>query len=421
MGGATTRARLARLVLALVVAISAPGAAGCTLAKSASTGDWAVVRRDDLVLSVDVTGSLAAVDSDLIGPPVIPDLWDFKVSFMAPEGAAVKKGQQVLAFDDSQLTRKLLEKQNEAASVNKQIEKKLSDAQMARRDEELKAAEADAKLRKAELKVDVPTDLIGSVELAKAKIDAALAKKEVAYTRSRADQAQRADAAELANLGELHRRADQRVADIQRYIGLLSIGSPRDGIVIYHSDREGMKKKVGDSTWRAEKIVETDDLAVMMARGDVDEVDSSLVAVGQPVSLRLDAHPDAQLTGKVASIARVVSRQSSKNPLKVMRLEVAFDRTEPHMMLPGMRFRGKVETGRIRGVLLVPVDSVFVTDAGPMVWRQTVTGFERVRIEVGQRSRDLVEVRSGLAAGDRVSRVDLGLARQRGGGTGGPS
>jgi multidrug efflux pump subunit AcrA (membrane-fusion protein) len=64
----------------------------------------------------------------------------------------------------------------------------------------------------------------------------------------------------------------------------------------------------------------------------------------------------------------------------------------------------------------VPVDSIFVTKDGPVVWRKTPTGFEARRVDVGQRNRDLVEVRAGLAAGDRVSRVDLGREPSRGAG-----
>jgi multidrug efflux pump subunit AcrA (membrane-fusion protein) len=366
------------------------------------------VRRDDLVLGVEVTGSLRAASADFLGPPEIPDLWDFKISFMAPEGAAVKKGEPVLRFDDSELTRKLQEKQNESASVNKQIEKKLSDAQMSRRDEELKMAEAEAKLRKAQLKVDVPTDLVGSLELAKDRLDADLAKKEVAYTRARAALAQRGDTAELSALGELGRRAEERVAEIRKYIARVSVGAPRDGTVIYCANRDGAKKKVGDGTWRAEKILETDDVTVMMGRGDIDEVDSSRVAVGQRVMLRLDAHPDTEFGGHVVAINKMVQRQSSKSPLKVMKLDISFDKTEPHTMLPGMRFRGTVETGRVHDALVIPTDALFVTDGGPMVWRKTATGFESRRVEVGQRNKDLVEIRAGLEAGDRVSRTDLG-------------
>jgi multidrug efflux pump subunit AcrA (membrane-fusion protein) len=288
---------------------------------------------------------------------------------------------------------------------------------MARRDEELKIAEADAKLRKAQLKVDVPTDLVGSLELAKAKLDAALAKKEAEYQRRRAELAVRADDAELANLNDLHRRAEERVAEIERYIARMTLPAPRDGVVVYYSNRDGVKKKVGDSAWRAEKVLETDDVTTMMALGDVDEVDSARVALGQRVSLRLDAHPDGEIAGHVDSIAKIVQRQSSKNPLKVMRLEIGFDKTEPHTMLPGMRYRGTIETGRAHDALVVPADAIFVTEAGPVVWRKTATGFEARRVEVGQRNHDLVEVKSGLVAGDRVSRIDLGHApRPRAGG-----
>ena len=422
MGFAFLRRAAREGVLVALALLLAEAAAGCNATASAGGEDWAVVRKDDLVLSVEVAGSLRAVNADLLGPPPIRDMWDFKVSFMAPEGATVKKGEPVLRFDDSELARKLQEKQNESASVNKQIEKKLSDAQMARRDEELKIAEADAKLRKAQLKVDVPTDLVGSLELAKAKVDADLAKKEVAYQHSRSELARRADAAELAALNELRRRAEERVAEIQQYIARVNIMAPRDGIVIYSVNRDGVKKKVGDSTWRAEKVLETDDVAVMMARGDVDEVDSSRVAVGQRISLRLDSHPDTEFGGHVDAIAKIVQRQSTKNPLKVMRLDLAFDKTEAHTMLPGMRFRGTVETGRVHEALLVPVDAVFVTETGPIVWRKTATGSEARRVEVGPRNKNLVQVLSGLEPGDRVSRVDLGeQARLRARPGGGPS
>src|SRR5262249_23942969 len=154
---------------------------------------------------------------------------------------AVKKGTPVLGFDTSLLTRWLEEKQNERDSVRKQIEKKVSDAQLARRDEQLKFSEAEAKLRKAQLKVDRPTDLTGSLERARARLDFELAKKEAAYQKARAGSARKADDAELAALRELHKRAEQRVSEIQGYIARMTLGAPRDGTVIYYSDRRDMK------------------------------------------------------------------------------------------------------------------------------------------------------------------------------------
>ena len=50
-----------------------------------------LVKRDDLVVSVEVTGELAAVHAAELGAPPVRDMWDFKISFLAPESAQVKK------------------------------------------------------------------------------------------------------------------------------------------------------------------------------------------------------------------------------------------------------------------------------------------------------------------------------------------
>ncbi len=393
------------LALGILVAAATPS---CSRTPAAA-GDWVSARHDDLKLRVDVTGTMRAVKSDLLGPPDLEDVWDFKISFMAPEGATVKQGDVVLGFDDSQLTRNLQDRENDQQSVGKQIEKKLAEAQMARQSETLKIAEAEADLRKAQLKVDVPKDLAGSLELQKARIDADTAAKELEHERRHAELAKRADAAELAALGELRHLADQRVEQLRSNIDRLKIRAPRDGVVIYYVDPwQGTKKKVGDSLSKDDKVLETDDLSVMIARGDVDEVDSSRVQVGQRVTLRLDAHPDTEFGGTIASIGKIVQRPSPKNPLKAMRLDIALDQTDPQRMLPGMHFRGTVEIGRVKDVVVVPSDAVSVTSAGPVVYRKKGNGFEPQRIVVGQRNQDEVEVRSGLSEGDLVSRVDLG-------------
>ena len=50
---------------------------------------WTPVERGDLVQTVEVEGSLQAMQSESIGPPQVPDVWEYKISFMAPEGSVV--------------------------------------------------------------------------------------------------------------------------------------------------------------------------------------------------------------------------------------------------------------------------------------------------------------------------------------------
>jgi hypothetical protein len=49
---------------------------------------------------------------------------------------------------------------------------------------------------------------------------------------------------------------------------------------------------------------------------------------------------------------------------------------------------------------------VFVTPEGPVAYRETAGGLERVRLSLGHRSTETVEVTAGLSPGDRVSRVN---------------
>ena len=76
-------------------------------------GDWIEVTRDDLVLGVEVTGKLHAVETTQLGPPQVKRLWEFKISYMAPEGQEVEEGTPVLGFDTTELVRRLERQQAE--------------------------------------------------------------------------------------------------------------------------------------------------------------------------------------------------------------------------------------------------------------------------------------------------------------------
>ena len=199
-------------------------------------------------------------------------------------------------------------------------------------------------------------------------------------------------------------RAQGNVTEIQQTIEAMTVRAPRSGTVIYVTDWRGEKKRVGEQVWRQEKILELPDLASMLARGEVDESDAGRIAERQPVSFRLDAHPDVQYSGRVESIWRTVQqKRGTRNPIKVVRLEVALDETDTARMRPGMRFRGTIEARRLEGVLTVPAYAVFPTDEGPVVYRRGLLGSEAVGVRLGERNDALIEVLEGLSPGDEIA------------------
>jgi HlyD family secretion protein len=376
---------------------------------------WTEVRTDDLVVEVEITGELKAVESSFLGPPPLGDVWDFKIAFLAPEGSLVKKGEKVLAFDASELERRLLEKKAEADAARKRIEKELADAELRQKQDRLRLAEANARARKAELQVDVPEALLASNDLAKARLELEDARGEIAALREKMAAARRADETRLLGLRGQLEAAERRVRETRESIERMTANAPRDGTVVYVSNWRDEKKKVGDSVWRGEKVLEIPDLREMMARGEVAEADAGRVADGQGVRLRLDAHPDVEFQGRITSIWSTVQERSWRDPVKVVRLDIELDETDPQRMRPGMRFRGGVEVERAEGILVVPSDAVFPTESGPTVIRETWLGWERRKVRLGRRTDTSVEVVEGVREGDRVARVDLEDMERRGG------
>jgi multidrug resistance efflux pump len=366
-------------------------------------GDWVQVTRGDLVTGVEVAGTLASTAGGSFGPPQLNDVWDFKVSMMAPEGLEIKAGQPLLGFDTTELRKRLDTKTSEAESARKEIEKNRADLKLRREDERLKLAEAEADLRKSALKLEAPGDIIGVKERKQVELDHALAERRVHDSHERIADLERAASAQIALLESKLQAASAVVAATQAGIAAMTIQAPRDGTVVYTTNWRGDKKKVGDTCWRMERVIEIPDLNQLVAQGDVDEVDAGKVVVGQRVTFHLDAHPDEEFHGTIRKAARTVQQaMTTKDPLKVLRVEIVLDRCDPAKMRPGMRFQGKIELGRLRDAVLVPRTAVFLSPQGPVAYRRGFFSVDPVPLRLGTQNEEFVTVLGGLAPSDRV-------------------
>lgn len=376
-------------------------------------GSTALVTRGDLVLTVAATGEIEAVDAELLGPPNLPDVWEFKIQFLAPEGKEVKRGEPVLGFDAAEEERRLLDERARADEAEQKLGKTRADLERERLDAELRLAEAEAALRKAAMKVDVPPELTARKDLDTARIERDLAEKEVAHRRGElvavADRLQ----AEVQQLTHHLALARTHVRALEDAVAKMSVPAPRDGTVVYVTDWRGEKVKVGDSAYRSQQIVSLPDLKRLRARAEIAEVDAGKVREGQPVRLRLDAHPDLEYRGRVARVQRTVQRRAPNSPLRIVLAEVDLDTIDGERMRPGMRFRAVIERERAAGTLTIPSDAVLHRDGRALVERRTFFGVEEVAPRLGRRAGggdgghegERVEVLEGLAEGDRVVRV----------------
>jgi HlyD family secretion protein len=385
--------------------VLAAGAWAVGRAAAPPAGEWLAVERGDLTRTVEIGGTLRAVESATLGPPQVPDQWDFKLSFLAPEGAAVAAGDPVIGFDATQLERQREERQAEAQQAAKELEKRTLELAAKRGDLQLRLAEAEARRRRFEAAAKAPEEVVAAADLAASGLDLDLARREVAHVQELLDLERRSSEAELAALAEKRSRAAARVAELEAAIGRMTVRAPRAGTVVYLSRPGEEKPKVGDSVWQAQSLVQIPDLGRMEALGWVDEADVGRLAVGQPVRLTLDAHPGADYAGRVATIGRAVTTPERGSRVKVVEVVVELGESDPRRLRPGMRFRGEVVIERVADLLLVPLEAVELTARGPRVEVRRRWGVETVAPRLGRRGGGRVEVLDGLTAGDRVLRA----------------
>ncbi len=371
------------------------------------------VKRGDLVLGVEVDGELIAVRQTQIGVPPVSET-EFKIAFLAPEGASVKKGQPILRFDTDTLERLLADKRAELEEARKKVDQKETDLRLKRLDLEQRTAQARADLAKAEMKADAPPVAVPMIELKVAQLDQQGRERDLANLAAEGRVTDAIAGSELRSLRQQRDRAQGRVLALEAAIQAMTVRAPQDGIVVFQNDWNDQKKKVGDNVWYGEVVLGLPDLSEMKGDGFVDEADGGPVAEGQPVVVRLEARADFDLKGRVARIARTVRKRSWRTPVKGYRVEIALERTDPTFMRPAMRFRGEIETGRLSSLLLVPREAVFLRDRGPVVWSQGRLGWRETPVRLGRSNRTLVEVLSGLREGDLVSPVDLSRAEEVG-------
>ena len=167
--------------------------------------------------------------------------------------------------------------------------------------------------------------------------------------------------------------------------------SPRDGIVLERGAVEGMKAPAGMVLFRIA------DLSVMWLLADVPEYELGSIKVGQPVTVRVRSLPSRTFTGRVGVIYPQLNKET-----RTARVRIELPNPEG-VLLADMYADVEIATGAGKPVVAVPDDAVIDTGTRKVVLVDKGEGrFEPREVKVGARGNGFVEIRDGVAEGDRV-------------------
>ena len=185
-----------------------------------------------------------------------------------------------------------------------------------------------------------------------------------------------------SELAELERRGEVRQT--------LVVRSPASGVVMEKSVVAGAKAMAGETLFRIA------DLAEVWIVAQVYEQDIGRIALGQPVTARLDAYPGRTFQGKVGFIYPMLDSATRTARVRV-------ELPNPRGLLKPMMYAHLEIATQAHRTLAVPQSAVLESGRRTLVLVDRGEGrFEPRPVRLGLRGEDDIEVLDGLREGERV-------------------
>jgi RND family efflux transporter MFP subunit len=182
-------------------------------------------------------------------------------------------------------------------------------------------------------------------------------------------------------------------ADVWRTrLAFTRITAPSAGIVTVKA------VEAGSAVSANQRLFDLADVSLLVVRVQVSELDVVFVKPGAAVAVVLDAYPTSPATGRVRRVFPSADAQSRLVPV-----EIALERfPEGVAARPGFLARVTFQLDRRPGALVVPAAAVGVGEEGQFVYVVDADSLVRKPVSLGLSAEGMVEVREGLAAGERV-------------------
>jgi HlyD family secretion protein len=267
------------------------------------------------------------------------------------------------------------------------------------------------------------------LELAKRRRDALVrfgrplelsqAEAEAAMTRESARQLEASGAYRMEQKRSAIAAAESRITEATAKLALAKqqlarteVRADVPGIVVYKDvffGSEQRKPQVGDQVWANQPLLILPDISKMVVETRVRETDIHKVEKNQHVTVRVQAYPDLELTGKVTLVGTLAQEEKERRGVKFFGVTIQINESEPRLR-PGMTSAIEIQVDRRDHALRVPLEAVFERDGRHLCYVATRRGLVAREVVLGPSNRDFVVIEKGLRRGDRVALRDPSAA-----------
>ncbi len=239
------------------------------------------------------------------------------------------------------------------------------------RESQAKVAEAQAQLQRVETRRDV---LEAQAQLKRAQADVVIARSQLQLSTT-------AYQTRLQQLGS--------TANAQ---GLVTITAPISGTVTSRDVSVG--QSLQDAGGKLMTIIND---GRIFATANIYEKDLGLIKNGQQIRVKVASLPNQSFEGKITQIATSVQGETRVVPVQA---EIS---NPSGLLKPGMFAELEVITAKTAAsILAIPTSAVVDANGKKVVYVQNGNAFQAADVTFGRTTGDLIEVKTGLFAGDMV-------------------
>lgn len=335
------------------------------------------VRKGTLTSTIVASGSIVVDNQETVDPTISGTIADLSVKV----GDTVKKGDYLFSVINDDLD-------TNVAQASASYQQALNNLESAKNEK----LSAEAEYRVADKKDDKDDDAYSKRQLEVIKNKINLADGSIA-------QAQKNLSASAASYRNIVSDAGKR-----------KVTSPIDGTIIEISIKNG--DELGSSSNNAsESAIIIGDLGTLKAEIPVNEVDITKIAVGQKVSITLDALENQKFTGEVEKIDSIGESTSGVVNYGVM---IKFDKIDDKIK-PAMSVSATILVSEKENAMLVS-SSAIKNERGKNYVEVLENGTpKRVNVEIGSNNDTDTEIISGISVGDEVVTKTIGISSNESG------
>ncbi len=304
--------------------------AGC---KEKSAGEKKLIEKGNRIVE---TGELAAIDSRAFVLQRYGRYWyQMKIIGLLKHGSKVNAGDSIIQLDPTEIKKYIIDREGELETQIAALEKLKVDQSNRRNDLEsnLKSETASFNLRKLEMESSrfesARIRKIKELEFEQAKIGFAKVQRQLNLNKIRENSDLKIQKIRISRLKD-------EIKSAYDILPQLTIRTPIDGIFqVGDNQRTGQMLKVGDEIYVGNNMGNVPALKWMKVNTTISENDFMKIAVGQKVTVRLDALPKVEFEGEIMYVGKLCRLKENKSKQKVFDVEVKI-LTSDERLKPGM-------------------------------------------------------------------------------------